>query len=248
MMTSIKKALEGESGYAKLTFFPADLKVLRDLIREQWLSRISDIAPAQVKRFEALPMDRYHELADVIDHRTAWPKLSRILQQPAVDKIRQLATFSKLVEEFGDFTISDEENLGRENIYWRLVRPDSPSDVGPIHADQWFWALGHGSVPANVQRVKIWIAIYCESGRSGFRLVPGSHRQEWPYHSVFRDGLSKPVIDIEDDELDIQIFDSRPGDAIVFHDKLLHGGAVGGSLSRVSLEFTLFSSNDRYFQ
>jgi hypothetical protein len=247
-MNSIRKALEGECGYAKLTFAPADLEVLRSLIREQWLRRISDIAPDQVKRFEALPIDRYHELAGLIDHRAAWPKLRRILEQPAVDKIRQLPTFRKLVDEFGEFTISDEENLGRENIYWRLVRPDSPSDVGPMHADQWFWALGHGSTPDNVQRVKIWIAIYCESGKSGFRLVSGSHRQDWPYHGEFRDGFTKPVIDVRDDQLDIRMFDSEPGDAIVFHDRLLHGGAVGGDLSRVSLEFTMFVKNDRYFQ
>lgn len=247
-MNSIRNALEGERGYAKLTFSPAELEVLRSLIREQWLQRINDIAPDQVERFEALPMNRYHELAGLIDHRAAWPKLSRILEQPAVEKIRQLPTFRKLVDEFGEFTISDEENLGRENIYWRIVRPDSPSDVGPMHADQWFWALGHGSTPNNIQRVKIWIAVYCEAGKSGFRLVTGSHRQEYPYRGEFRGGFTKPVIDVKDDQLDVRMFDSQPGDAIVFHDRLLHGGALGGSLSRVSLEFTMFVKNDRYFQ
>jgi hypothetical protein len=247
-MSAIRKALQDERGYTKLTFAPADLEVLRSLIREQWLGRIRAIAPDQVKRFETLPIDHYHELAGLIDHRGAWPKLRRILEQPAVDKIRGLPTFQKLIDEFGDFSISDEENLGRENIYWRLVRPDSPSDVGPMHADQWFWALGHGKAPENVQRVKIWIAIYCETGKSGFRLVQGSHRQDWPYHGEFRDGFTKPVIDVKDEQLDIQMFESQPGDAIVFHDKLLHGGAIGGSLSRVSLEFTMFVSNEHYFQ
>jgi hypothetical protein len=247
-MDTIKSSVKGDLGYAKLTFSPSDLEVLRALIREQWLGRIREVVPHHVARFEGLPLDRYHELAGLINHKTAWPKLKRILEQPAVDIIRKLPTFGKLEKEFGDFVISDEENLGRENIYWRLVRPDSPSDVGPMHADQWFWVLGHGATPEGVQRVKLWIAIYCEAGISGFRFVPGSHCHDWPYHGERRDGFVKPVIDVTDDQLDIQMFDSRPGDAIVFNDRLLHGGAVGGSRSRVSLEFTIFVKKDRYFQ
>lgn len=247
-MNTIRSALEGELGYAKLTFSSTDLATLRTLIRDQWLGRIREIAPEQAARFEAVSINRYHELAGLIDHKTAWPKLRRILEQPAVDTIRSLPTFKKLEEVFGEFVISDEENLGRENIYWRLVRPDSRSDVGPMHADQWFWVLGHGAAPDDVQRVKIWIAIYCETGKSGFRLVPGSHRRDWPYHGEHRDGFVKPVIDVGDEQLDIHMFDSEPGDAIVFNDRLLHGGAVGGSLSRVSLEFTMFVKKDRYFQ
>ena len=30
-------------------------------------------------------------------------------------------------------TVSDEDNLGRPNIYWRLVRPGYAQDVGPLH-------------------------------------------------------------------------------------------------------------------
>jgi len=241
---SIKDALEGPNGYKKIIFSLAELEVLRTLIRQQWLERIREVAADQLDQFEACSMSSYHKLAHLIDHHRAWPKLERILRQDAVDKIRQLPTFQKLAGEFGEFMISDEENLGRENIYWRLVRPHSPSDVGPMHADQWFWDLGHGKTPKGIRRVKIWIAIYCESGKSGFRLVPGSHLRDWPYHGEFRDGITKPVIDITDNELDIEIFDSKPGDAIVFNDKLLHGGAVGGNSSRVSLEFTMFVKSE----
>lgn len=240
---SIKAALEGSDGYAKIAFSSIELDILRTLIREQWLNRIQVIAAEHSEQFEACSIDSYHKLAHLINHRTAWPKLERILSQSAVDQFRQLPTFKKLVDEFGEFKISDEENLARENIYWRLVRPDSPSDVGPIHADQWFWDLGHGKTPKGFHRVKVWIAIYCEPGKSGFRLVPGSHLQDWPYHGEFKDGLLKPVIDVPDNDLDIEIFDSKPGEAIVFNDKLLHGGAIGGNSSRVSLEFTMFVQN-----
>jgi hypothetical protein len=57
----------------------------------------------------------------------------------------------------------------------------------------------------------------------------------------------KPQIDEDENSLDAIIFDSKPGDAIVFHDRLLHGGAVGGSSTRVSLEFTMFVKDENYF-
>lgn len=237
---SIRDAIDGKNGFAKIVFSSSELDLLRTLIREQWLNRIKEVAADYSEQFEVCPMDSYHKLAHLIDHRRAWPKLERILNQDAVKQIRQLPTLVKLEDAFGKFMISDEESLGRENIYWRIVRPDSPSDVGPLHADQWFWDLGHGETPDHMHRVKVWIAIYCESGKSGFRMVPGSHLCDWPYHGELRDGLTKPVIDIADNELDIQIFNSRPGEAIVFNDRLLHGGFVGGNTTRVSLEFTMF--------
>jgi len=247
-VSSLRLALEGDLGYAKIVFSSSDLEVISNHVREQWLCRIRVIAPDKVKLFETIPMDRYHEIASLIDHRSAWPKIERCLEEAAVNQIRQLPTFMKLTEEFGDFTIGDEEGLGRENIYWRLVRPDSYSDVGPLHADKWFWDLGHGITPDNMQRVKVWLAIHCESGISGFRLVPGSHRKEYPYRGELRDGIVKPIICLADHHLDIRMFDSKSGDAIVFNDRLLHGGAVGGSRSRVSIEFTMFVDRDRYFQ
>lgn len=246
-MSTIKLELESDLGYAKISFGIDELETLRNLIRIQWLSRIREVAPAQVGHFAELPMNRYHEKACLIDHKKAWPKLNRVLTPDAVVALRRLPTIGRLEREFGAFSISDEENLGWENIYWRLVRPDSTSDVGPMHADRWFWDLGHGVTPPDTKRVKVWIAIFCERGYAGFRLVPGSHRNEWPHHGEHRDGFVKPQIDVADDLLNIRMFDSAPGDAIVFNDQLLHGGAIGGSLSRVSLEFTLFVNKDRYF-
>ena len=53
-----------------------------------------------------------------------------------------------------DDFISDEENIGYPNVYWRCVRAGSPTDVGSVHADEWFWALGHGTIPSGYTRVK----------------------------------------------------------------------------------------------
>lgn len=75
------------------------------------------------------------------------------MPQKAADSIRSL--MKELEKIFGEFKISDEENEGREEIFWRLVRPHQSSDIGPLHADGWFWDFGHGHTLANVERVNI---------------------------------------------------------------------------------------------
>lgn len=247
-MEKIKKLLEGDPGYMiGLRFQPDELAMVRGLIKAQWLERIAAASPQAVGTFEPMEMDRYHEVCHLVDHKGLWPKSNRILSREAVGAIRGTSLIRALEEEFGHFTISDEEEVGHEEMYWRLVRPDSPSDVGPLHADKWFWDLGHGKTPAGHQRVKVWISIYSDTGKNGFKYVEGSHKRDWRYHGVHRDGIVKPQIDEDESSLNAVIFNSRPGDAIVFHDRLLHGGAPGGSSTRVSLEFTMFVKDENYF-
>ena len=89
-------------------------------------------------------MDRYHEKSDLLDHHAIWPKEARILSLENVKEIRQMSFFEELESDFGTFEISDENDVGREEIYWRIVRPNEGQDMGPLHADAWFWELGHG--------------------------------------------------------------------------------------------------------
>ena len=147
----------------------------------------------------------------------------------------------ELEDYFGQFEISDEENVGREEIYWRLVRPNEKNDLGLLHADSWFWDLGHGITPDDVIRVKIWIGIYVELGLNGFLYIPESHLKKYPYHSEFKNGINKPVIDVCEDKLNPLLFKGKAGNAIIFNDRLLHRGAINrGNHTRVSLEFTMF--------
>ena len=218
-----------------------DLVCLRQLIYDQWLGHIKIIAPEHVKRFEEIGMERYHEASHLLDHGTIWPKKVRILPKSAVDEIRKMNFINQLEEYFGFFEISDEENVGHEEIYWRLVRPKEKNDAAPIHADAWFWELGHSTTPNNRIRIKVWIGIYVKKGFNGFVYIPGSQNKEWAYRSVLKDGFNKPVIEVAVDSLNPVLFNGEPGDAIIFHDRLLHGGAVGrGDFTRVSLEFTMF--------
>ena len=186
-------------------------------------------------------MERYHEASYLLDHNTVWPKNVRILSKEAVSEIRKMDFLGELEKSFGPFEISDEENVGHEEVYWRLVRPNAKNDIAPIHADGWFWAIGHGITPDNTTRVKVWISIYVEPRLNGFVYVPGSHLKEWPYRREIKSGVYKPVIDLSEDSLNTLLFESAPGDTIIFHDKLLHSGAINkGKYTRVSLEFTMF--------
>jgi hypothetical protein len=240
--TNLTTEVFGKNGFSAITISDRDLQILRELILRQFSERIASLYPRLSDEFAQVPLDLYHNKAHLIDHNSAWPKLARILPTISIEKIRALNFFSMLESELGNFRISDEEGLGYENIYWRLVRPGASSDVGPLHADQWFWALGHGRTPRGVRRIKVWIAIYCEKGEGGFRFLRGSHLREWPYRGVMRDGIMKPEIDFSAEDLDLEVFQSAPGDGIVFNDKLLHGGLIGGARTRVSIEFTMFVS------
>ena len=247
-MTAIKEKLEGPKGFCTdVRFTPDELSMVRGLIKAQWLQRIEESGAGRSKVFEDLEMNRYHEQCQMLDHKNMWPKSKRILGADAVEAIRQTSLIKTLEAEFGPFAVSGEDGIEKEEMYWRLVRPDGVTDVGPLHADQWFWALGHGTTPLDHQRVKVWISIYSELGQNGFKFVAGSHKKEWRYHGVVKDGFVKPQIDEDESALGAEIFMSQPGQAIVFHDRLLHGGEPGGTTTRVSLEFTMFVKDENYF-
>lgn len=221
-------------------FDQVELDIVRRYVADQWIEVIKKNAHQYADKFIKKTIENYHELSLVLDHASAWVKMNRILPQSAVDYIRRTSLCEKLEQIYGNFDLADEENIGREQIYWRIVRPNEISDMGPLHADAWFWELGHGSMPKNRERVKVWVALYCEPGLNGLRIVPGSHKKEWKYHSEYRDGFFKPQIDEDENQLQPQLIHTKPGDAIVFHDRLLHGGAPNkGKFTRVSLEFTM---------
>lgn len=244
----IAAAIDGEDGYSLDLHLGADeLACVRRHIEAQWLAVLARHLPQdRVAEFARRGMAHYHELAATIDHANLWPKAARILPPVAVAELRTLPFCATLTAAFGAFEISDEDEVGHEEIYWRLVRPQEPTDMGPLHADRWFWDLGHGTTPPARRRVKLWVAVESEPGRNGLRLVAGSHHKEWRYHGVPKDGKLKPQLDEDETTLGAILLPTAPGDAVVFHDSLLHGGAPNqGSTTRVSFEMTLFVKNHR---
>jgi Phytanoyl-CoA dioxygenase (PhyH) len=235
--------VHGAPGYALGSITPSELATLRAHIREQWLYRLQLVAPEHVSKFHAVSMDQYHTVSDLVDHAQIWPKTSRVLPESAIRSVRAMSFFKKLESEFGEITIGDEENFGWENITWRLVRPKQ-KDVGPIHADEWFYEVRPtqkkhtGRIP-----VKIWMAVYCNAGKNGLRLVEGSHRRGdiYKYRSEIRNNLAVPVFDGAEENLPLTIPATNPGDFIVFNHFLLHGGVWNNeNTTRVSIDFTIF--------
>jgi hypothetical protein len=238
----LRKAINGDLGYSTaMSLDPTELKLLRDCIRAQWLYRLQLLAPKHIHEFDLTGIDQYHKLAHLVDHAAVWPKTARVFPREVVAALREGPFFKALESQFGVFEMSDEEGFGWENVYWRLVRPGN-SDIGPIHSDKWFWDLGHGQMPDYpCERVKIWIAIYTAPGKNGLLVIPGSHLSDhWKWHGEVINGLAKPIFDEKLEDLDIHLVETHPGQAVVFHDKLLHGGAVNmADTCRVSMELTM---------
>ena len=136
--------------------------------------------------------------------------------------------------------ISDEENLGYPNFNWRLVRPNILGDVGPIHADKWFWDLNPShSIPKMYKRIKIWIPLLQYPNEYSLLIKPGSHLEEFEYNFITEEKtnkrkplISKNYYNLMEHALVNEDF------LIIFNDKLLHGGCLVNH-SRVSIEFTI---------
>lgn len=237
---SLLQEISNGPGYSRLlTLRQGELTYLRDIVDKQWRSVLRRYHP-DLAFNDQTNLENYHTLKESEFHSTLWPKKNRIVPYADLSPFKRSHFFKKLHKNLGSFYISNEDQIESEEVYWRLVRPDEPSDVGPIHADRWFWDLGHGQIPSDYSRIKVWIPLLSEPGKNGLLVVPHSQKKEWSYQGEMRDGRLKPRITDTSTEIKPILLNTKPGDAIVFHDNLLHGGALNsGTLCRVSLEFTI---------
>lgn len=245
---AVIRALVGSPGYSlDLRLSPDELSRLRQLVSAQFQQRLSELIGCRTDASRGIEIENYHQASPLLDHERSWPKATRILPKAAVSELRGFSAFRAIEQIFGPYTISNEEDVEEEEIYWRIVRPNAPKDVGPIHADAWFWELGHGKTPPGKARVKIWMAIYSEAGKSGLALYPDTHkRDDVKFDGIFRDGFVKPQIHSDISSLARVEFTGQPGGCVLFNDRLLHGGVLNvGEHTRVSAECTLFVDADR---
>ena len=93
----IKDALENESGYLTGLYLTQDeLKKIRSLITHSWLLNIGNNTTTQIaEKFKSVGINRYHELAHLLDHGAMWPKAVRILNPDAVTEIRSMSLMRK---------------------------------------------------------------------------------------------------------------------------------------------------------
>lgn len=242
--TDIGDAVKGEAGYwVGPLLTDSEVDGLRQLIRAQFLERIAQLAPDAVGHFAAAGMTRYHTESHRIDHSKAWPRKARLMSAEGIDFIERSSLMHRLVDEFGGGSISNEIEGGPPEVVWRLVRPGQADDIGPLHADRWFWDINRWPIPPGMRCIKLWLMVHGGPGLAGLRVAPGSHREaHWTYKVEHRHGLDKPVFDEAASGIKTNLLVTPPGTAVVFSYDLLHGGAVtGGDECRVSLEFTLFA-------
>jgi hypothetical protein len=214
---------------------PEELSHVNDMITQQYLERLAVLAPDLVERARKIGIEQYHQLPIPFDHGKVWGKHSRLLPDRCLAAFPRMRFYRQIEEQLGSVVISHDE------LNWRLVRPNQPGDVGPVHADKWFWDAGYGSMPEGSDRFKIWIPIHTEAGRNGLLVKPHSHKsKEWKHHFEVRDGINKPVLDERTEDLNMQLLPQRAGEMVMFNDEFLHGGAVNnGERCRVSLELTI---------
>lgn len=247
-MLGLKKQVFGDVGYsADMKLTASELEVFRQHINNHWLMTIDAAYPELTKEAQSYGIHNYHQISDRLDHSKLWTKQSRVLPQTAVNAIKSLPFIHRLKQEFGEFEISDiydtKQHHGEEEIYWRLVRPNKPTDVGSLHRDSWFHGAfngGYGMFPEGTVTVKVWIPIYCEPGKSGLAIVAGSHLREWKYHVETVNGGVKPILDEDPSKIDAKLIPTEPGNMLIFNENVLHGGVVNqGMNTRVSVEITM---------
>ncbi len=222
-----------------------ELEKIKSYINDQWLYRLQIEDSNIIKHINKnnLEIEDYHLLSEKIKNNNIWNKISRVLPPSFADWISSSSFYKKLKEDFGEFEVSDEENFGWPNFYWRIVRPNQSNDIGPLHRDSWFWKLNKSFKKPSYKfkRIKVWMAIITEPGLNGLMIEEYSHkRNDIKWSGELRHNIQKPVLITELSELKPVLIDREPGQLIVFHDDLLHGGAINmGKKSRISLEFTM---------
>jgi hypothetical protein len=235
-----------ESGYSVYRIFNnSELISLRNRINTQIIDVLAkyDAEAYELLKGEDDPLSVYHKLCTKELHGSTWIKTNRILSEADTAWIENTSSIMALRNSFGSSKTSDEERLGRGNYYWRIIRPGTKDDVGPMHRDAWFWQLNddYGQNMTGLQRLKVWIAVETAPGLNGLLVQPGSHlREDFKWEGTVSGGMKKPVLKSQVAPSSLTLLSPPPGHGVIFHDKLLHGGAVNGaSRCRCSIEFTL---------
>lgn len=224
-------AVDNEIGYTVMDI-PNAVGPAREVLRHHLRDRMPEFLGVDQRSFELLAGDPIiFERFRNKESRIFSPERSLELKSIFVRDLPYLAA--------PGVYISDEESLGYENIYFRCVRPNHESDVGEPHADKWFWDLGLGRMPAKHRRVKVWLPLQLDDTASSFLAIPGSHRKRYRYGSKLgSDGKRRPIFLDDAARQLLTAISVRVGQAIVFHDELIHAGRATNRL-RLSMEFTM---------
>jgi hypothetical protein len=249
-----ERAFGGELGIRKgAGFSPSELRRIQQIIGEHVRSRVAALSPEAADLVSSLPLERYHEISDRVEkmisekgsHASIFSKAGRILSKQDVDELKAMSVFKYLSDIFGDYYLSDEENVGHEQVCFRMVRPNRREDVGALHRDDWFWQFYGYDLPASIGRTKLWTQICGNTAEAGLILVPGSHLVPGGFDAVNKNGKLTFVSKV-DPSLPLQRFVGQLGQTVMFNYHNLHTGSINrGDTTRVSIEFTIMYQQGR---
>ena len=170
-------------------------------------------------------------------------KENRTLKRKYAEPIN--AYFNKYLTELLGCKVQIRDILkkGYPSFSFRIVRPLYESDIGPMHADQWFIDIGatKGEKSNNKKQIiKFWVPINVDSETSNLIIIPNSHKnkEKYKYDIIKTKNGIKPLIRDEFDKKTIYMIKNKNGFPIIFHMNLIHGGAINNDKDcRLSLEF-----------
>jgi len=233
-----RKILDKKIGFNISKIDKKDYNLIYLIVQNHFKKLLSN----SVLSTKKINFNNYEKHSNKINHSKIFEKKNRILSLKDANKVISSSMFvKKLKIFFPEMIITDEENLGYPNIYWRLVRPYPFKDAGLMHKDKWFWDLGNVRInEKKFQRLKLWISLDGNCRNLGFKFVPGSAGINYNYSSERRNNILKPKFDESVlKKKHIKSLNGSKGTFIIFHDEMLHGGNIlKNSCCRVSIEFT----------
>ncbi len=240
-MHSIEKYIhESKPGFLKIPLLKkVETEFVQKIIFEK-IKKLNSKNNVIADDFETL-MQSYNDQI----HECLKLKKNRIFDFTEAENFLALDSIVELQTRFpnhllGNVTFGHLSTEKRPEIYFRVVRPGKPEDVGPIHCDKWFnelYGLGYGGC----RSVKVWLSIFTEVGLNGLLISPGSHRINYEYAQIMTNDGPRPVPKFLEDSVYMELVDASPGDAVIFSESILHAGAVNNGLyPRVSIELAFF--------
>ena len=259
----VVRCLEEQDGYAVPFILPKeDLKKIRELLSEHLRERLKKTHSEKENIFCDIEIHKYHQISDSLNHQELMKMTNRELSNEAVKTIQKMSFFKAIMEWFQNATIEDP--LGYR-VNFRITRPGKEADTFPAHADAWYFSnyeklagstlayeedggarlvwIKDENNPLNFKVVHVWIPIYCEPGLNGIKVAPGSQLRQWKKKKVAssRYVTTFPKYELDESEkLELKLLKTEPGEVLLFHDKLLHQGAINrGNESRIALLFNI---------
>ena len=240
--------LENGPGYSlQMKINEEEYQFLKSTIENDFSKIIEKYVAKNILREKNISLKNYESLSKLISHERIWTKVNRMLDKKTSEIFIKSEYYESLKRQLNVIEISDEENLGYPNLYWRIVRTKKNEDIGPLHRDEWFWLINPSSIKQfDHKRIKVWIPIIIEPNLNGLIVVPYSQKDNEIKWETFQRGMAyKPRLINQINDEDKKLLPTKEKDTVIFHDKLIHGGAKNnGSFPRVSLEFTLLCEQD----